>query len=977
MKRITIILLVLLLALPIFWMAANAASPGPDNPAKETPPPSEEAEDISAVENAIYEKIDEEQQNSIFFWNQTISVEKTGISNDGQWAASVMVPVNHRTGESPETEPALAITIQVEGEWKPLFPNDPGWLGAVENAPDDLLSPEHKEVLLAMNYNAAVTMPAAALSGYLLPWEAGTSYYLTGSTCHDEYVESGNAHYAFDFAYNRTMWDILAAKSAEVWLWKDDVPTCYEPSCWRDQPVGNYIVLRDNSTEPVTYQLYLHLKQDSIPDEIKVRGFRVAQGQFIGIVDNTGQSSGSHLHFQVQVPYLGEDHFWGRSVDITFDDVDINGGRPRIQDRYYCLDFNFCDQPGDVCNDSQLFYISQNERVYPEDSVPPVGDITNPTTGDTYGVLLPLEGWADDLGDADNEPSGLQNAQFMAYYNGGWIDIGPEFDSPTFSFNWDWCSDNVPDGPVSVAMRLTDNRGNQTPGLPGLTHITKQYDCLPQPTPPSCQPNSNQVAIFSGINYQDDCQILESGSYPDSSFFETIGDNGTTSVLVGSNVQIELFTEPNYQGRSEILRRDDSNLSDNLTASGTLSSIKISVQTTLAAPPTLELTNASIMKNSISVANTGFTAPYSDTLEGDVSSWTTSIEGWWHLSDQNSHSGSHSWRYGIEATNDYDDLSANSGILESPVITLPASSDPYVMQFWYRYQTESHYTHWDQRWIQISVDGGDFTNIYQLADDPMLGWLRARIDLLPYYADMNSEHTVQVRFFFDTVDKYNNNYEGWYIDDFQIQAEPVTSIACPDDPYENNDLPNPDYAKKLSYGVTADAVICPGWDLDYFRFVGSTGDRVVVDIDAKSMGSELDGYLFLLDTDGGSELAESDDEILGEKQDPILAYILPRDGEYYLKFHAWDHPMGVGDYELKLINDDQNPSITLQNPINGSSIPIGNVTLSALAIDEQSGIQYVQFSYHDSNWETGKWVEIGTDFDGSEMGGVPCSMPHP
>ena len=169
----------------------------------------------------------------------------------------------------------------------------------------------------------------------------------------------------------------------------------------------------------------------------------------------------------------------------------------------------------------------------------------------------------------------------------------------------------------------------------------------------------------------------------------------------------------------------------------------------------------------------------------------------------------------------------------------------------------------------------------------------------PYYADMNSEHTVQVRFFFDTVDQYNNDFEGWYIDDFQIQAEPVTAIACPDDPYETNDFPNPDYAKKLSYGVTANAVICPGWDLDYFRFVGAAGDRVVVDIDAKSIGSDLDGYLFLLDTDGGSELAENDDEILYEKQDPFLTYMLPRDGEYYLKFHAWDHPMGTGEYTLK------------------------------------------------------------------------------
>ena len=441
MKRMTTILLVLLLALPIFWMVANAASPGPDNPIKETPPPSDEAEEISAVEDAVYGKIEADRQNSVFFWNQTISVENTEISYDGQWAASIMVPINPRTEETPETEPVLAITIQVDGEWVPLFPNDPGYLEAIENAPDDLISTEHKEILLQMNTNAAVNLPSAALGGYLLPWEAGISYYLTGSTCHDGYIESGNGHYSFDFAYNRTMWDILAAKAGEVWVWKDDVPTCYEPSCWRDQPVGNYIVLRDTSTDPITYQLYLHLKQDSIPDEIKVRGFRVAQGQFIGIVDNTGQSSGSHLHFQVQVPYLGENHYWGRSVDITFNDVDINGGRPRIHNPSYCLDFNFCDRSGDVCETSQLYYTSQNPRVYPEDSTPPIGDITNPKTGETYAASLHLDGWAEDLGDGADEPSGLHSAQFMAYYNNGWTDIGPEFDSEAFAYDWDWCSE--------------------------------------------------------------------------------------------------------------------------------------------------------------------------------------------------------------------------------------------------------------------------------------------------------------------------------------------------------------------------------------------------------------------------------------------------------------------------------------------------------------------------------------------------------
>ena len=150
MKRMTTITLVLLFGLLIFWMVANAAQPGPDLPVTETPSPSDEEQEILRVEDAIYQKIEVDRQNTIFFWNSTISVQKTGISEDGQWAASIMVPINPRTEQIPETEPALAITIQVNGDWVPLFPNDPGYTQAIANAPDDLLSPEHKEILLQM-----------------------------------------------------------------------------------------------------------------------------------------------------------------------------------------------------------------------------------------------------------------------------------------------------------------------------------------------------------------------------------------------------------------------------------------------------------------------------------------------------------------------------------------------------------------------------------------------------------------------------------------------------------------------------------------------------------------------------------------------------------------------------------------------------------------------------------------------------------
>jgi hypothetical protein len=761
------------------------------------------------------------------------------------------------------------------------------------------------------------------------------------------------------------MWDILAVKAGEVWLWKDDVPTCYEPSCWRDQPVGNYIVLRDRSTNPVTYQLYLHLKQDSIPDDIKVKGFGVAQGQFIGVVDNTGQSSGSHLHFQVQVPLYGDNYYWGRSVDITFDDVSVNGGRPRIHNSRYCLDFNYCGRPGDVCKTSQLYYISQNQRVYPEDSTPPTGDIISPSTGETHTIALPLEGLANDLGDGDSTPSGLRSAQFIVNYNGDWTEIGPEFNEPTFTYDWDWCAAEVPNGPVSVALRLIDNRGNQAPGLPGLQHVIKHFDCLPQPPPPNCQPSANQVAIFTEIDYLGDCQILNIGNYANSTSFDPVGGNNTHSILVGSSVQAELFTGSNFSGRTEILQANDANLSDNPTGGGTLSSLRVSTRNSplgISSPPILPL--APVMASSIASSNTTFTAPYSTALENGTDGWTFETNSLWHLSTTASHSADHSFRYADQTKGNYDTGSANAGILESPIIRLPVSQDVYVLQFWYRYATESSYTHWDQRRILISVDGGDYTEIHQFTDDPMLGWIQARIDLLPFYGDMDREHIIRLRFHFDTVDKHNNAFEGWFIDDFQIEAEPVRAIICPDDYYEPNDIPND--AKKLAYGKTADAAICHGTDLDYFRFEGSARDRVVVDIDAKSKGSDVDGYLFLLDSDGRSVLAESDDEILYKKQDPLLGYMLPRNGLYYLKFQAWDHPMGVGEYSLNLLSDHQNPSITLQYPAEDSSIPPDQITLTAQATDAESSVRYVQFMVHKGNWETGKWIELGTDYDGSD-----------
>jgi hypothetical protein len=348
MKRIILFLVLIFLSITLVsGSGIPTAQPG-------------QRDEIEEVELVIQEAITSRRETALALIISEIQVENVAVSQDGEWGVGWLIPADPQTGEFAPIEPGLAITVKEKEEWQVLLPNDVGWIDALQDTPDDVLSQEIKDAWIKVNTPLAVAVPTEALHGYLLPWEAGVTRNLTQSTCHDEYTSSGNAHYAFDFSTYGVLWNIYASKAAKVWLWKDDVPTCYAPTCSDTQALGNYIVLRDETTNPITYQLYLHLAQDSIPDNLKVQGKSVSQGQFIGIVDNTGQSWGHHLHYQVQVPLYGDNYYWGRSVDITFEDVDINGGRPRVINSF-CNDLQYCDWEEDVCDEFRGPYTSQNE----------------------------------------------------------------------------------------------------------------------------------------------------------------------------------------------------------------------------------------------------------------------------------------------------------------------------------------------------------------------------------------------------------------------------------------------------------------------------------------------------------------------------------------------------------------------------------------------------------------------------------------
>lgn len=979
---------------------------------------------LQEVDRVFSAAVDDHKEYSLGFLVYETQLDRVRVTQDERWASAWLIPEDPETGEPIPAEPGLALAERQDDGWKVYLPQDKGWLELLKTIPEEVMPEGERAQWLAMFEETLLEMPTSTLSGYLLPWPAGEVVRLSRSVSHDRDIPSGTAHYAFDFYISGQMWNIYASKGGTVFSFKDTVPN-------NDHSDVNYIVIEDTTTTPHTYHLYLHLAQYSIPPQLKEVGAPVLQGQLVGVADNTGISTGHHLHFQVQVKPVGSP-YWARSVDITFDDVSINGGRPRRIDNYVD-ETPWCTFPGDVCVIGQLGYVSGN--VIRQDLTPPAGGMVGPQTGDTItSPQVILAGWAVD------DDSGLYSAQFIAKYGEGWTEIGPPFPASPLVHEWDLCSAGVPDGPVSVGMRLEDQEGNVNE-LAGLQHFTKQFEC---PPPPACLPGPDQVALFRETDYGE-CHLFPEGSYSGGPAFGELGENQAASIWVGSNVQANLFMQPGYTGRGETITSRDANLTDNLIGRGTLSSMQVWPRTRPPDPPLFFLFSSNpqysygdvvslawenaggaqsydilvTYQGGILQTFTGITVPYLD-LEGlqpGLYSWRvkgvnqagngewstersfyvdpsgtgsptsvitapyfddmeTGATGWsgtglWHLSSAPglAYSGTKSWWF-QDGSGTYGSGSRSMGNLTSPPILIP--DEGFFLHFRTRYDTETSSLHWDRRWVQVSVDGAPFENILQLSNDPPDFWMHSSYIDLSQYAGSQ----IQVRFYFDTMDGFHNQGLGWGLDDFSISQDGPPECLFP---AENN---TPATAVLMEYGDRLISAICPPGSSDYYRFQGQAGDRIMLDVDAMELGSLLDGVLYLLDSDGKSVLTMNDDEVPGEVFDPRIGYRLKRDGEYYLRMLAWDHPEGGSPdhfYELLLLRDMERPEAAFAYPLTGAYLPNSTFTITAQAADLLSGVQRVEFWWHSSDWLGSDWIELG-EAEKTQMGWMfqfdPESLPE-
>jgi len=168
--------------------------------------------------------------------------------------------------------------------------------------------------------------------------------------------------------------------------------------------------------------------------------------------------------------------------------------------------------------------------------------------------------------------------------------------------------------------------------------------------------------------------------------------------------------------------------------------------------------------------------------------------------------------------------------------------------------------------------------------------------------------------------------------DFNLYGDPTVGIAsiggvqC-NDPYEPNDTW--EGATFILYGTTlTDPDICPPGDVDYYAFTGSAGDDIIADIDAWNIGSSVDSYLYLYDTDGVTVLTENDDY---DGLDSHIEYTLPANGTYYLMVREDNHPNEGGPdyfYTLSLTDGGDQAKWTFLVYLDGDN------NLEGLAIDD-------------------------------------------
>ncbi len=428
--------------------------------------------------SAFTKRLQSSSPKSLTFDLFTPELDTAFLTADGKTAV-LWLALRDDYGRRLATEPSLLLARQTQTGWHIVMPDDPAWEEISKSLPPQLLPIEiQSSPQNSPNEGIIINTP---LTGYYLPYAAGTAHWMEGSISHFHNIpELGYpscsieyCRYAYDFTDYQSF-PLLASKEGHVIASRDSCPGG-SPTC------TNFIVLHNRAEG--TYQIYLHLAHGTIPDQLTPGTF-VRRGQYIGDSDDTGYSTSQHVHFMVTNDiWMGSGgYYWGRSIDIRFADVPINNGIPR--NCYEVTRFPIYDgateclgnklDPRNPAND---WYVSGNAGAFP-----PSGSLIRPAAGET---LLQGTGSVMDVTATATDDVRVTAFRLVVKINGEWMETGPKVLSPTQAGLYDWdvdlCSGGPLNGAVELALRVWDHEGNMASALDPRT-VLVDHACPPSTT---------------------------------------------------------------------------------------------------------------------------------------------------------------------------------------------------------------------------------------------------------------------------------------------------------------------------------------------------------------------------------------------------------------------------------------------------------------------------------------------------------------
>jgi murein DD-endopeptidase MepM/ murein hydrolase activator NlpD len=832
-----------------------------------------------AIDQAIQKAVSG-REDVLAYMLYNVTIDRVQFSSDGTLALVWTALVDKNTGLVQSGEPGLVIAHQSgDGQWSVVLQSDATFATELQAVPDSMLSPDVKA-----QYMPAIQQSSkdgVVYHGYRLPWGNGQTKILTGSIGHVLTYKScpTTCLYAFDFA-DGTMFPIAAAKAGVVKyaVWQYPNGNTTNP---------NYLVIEDDTTTPTTFMVYFHLAQNSIPANLRVAGTKVYQGEYLANADDTGESTGNHLHFMV---HADPTSYWGTSVDIVFDEVTVNGGRPRT-----CTEAANFPEYGTECMPGDR-YTSRNG-----DNAIPTGGLTLPEADSTItSPTLTVSGWMKD----DTQVS---SGQLFYKVSGDWTPIGPVLTDEKFSTQINLCDAGIPDGKFSLSLQVTDVAGKTSAVDTGLISLVKKYTCGAPPM--VCTPTVGQVALYTQPDFQGNCQVLDLGEYADLASQPTVQDDQTSSVQLGSGVSLILYSDTNFGGTSELFQNGDNDLSDNPIGAQTVSSVKVVNMITPPSVPVLILPAAATSATDVTLSwvvddgvetSANLTGPASFSQSMD---WQT---------------GS-SWEVGLLPAGNYTlkvearNLAGNTSISQDfnvstpvalPVVTMNAlpeqTNSTAIPLAWTVGSGAENIDHFE---IQSRIDSGDWTD---LQTQPIAGDRQA-----VFSAELGHSYDFRIR----AVEA-----EGT-AGDFSAAVTTDVPLICVLDQYEgatpsDNGL---DGALPLTIGTSQTHNWCPAGDVDWVSFQATKGQ--VLRLTTAPVGKNSAAIEQLFDSDGITMLGEN--HPLDANSQASMDWTVPADGIYSIKYSPVDTQIDGTD-------TDYTVAVEVQSTVQTAPLVCGSVAIPVL-----------------------------------------------